>query len=101
MALDPTVTKVFPRGSSGTYKVGVHLVLTDDDRADLGAGVQTVIDRDFAISHAKGTEVTAAEKTEVGNLAQDAIDTYKDQKAMFKSDAYNTARDQIAAALTV
>ena len=99
--LDLTVTKVFPTGSSGTYQVGIHLVLTDDDRADLGAGEQTVIDRPFRINHAKGTEVTAAEKTEVGNLAQDAIDTYKSQREMFVSAAYNTARDQIAAALTI
>ena len=101
MALTKTVTKVFPSGASSTVSVGMHLVLTDDDRADLGAGEQTVIDRDFTTGYAKGQDMTTEAKNDVGNQMQAAIDAYKSNRAMFVSAAYDTARTQIDGGLTL
>lgn len=101
MALAKTVTKVFPGGLYSTVAVGMHLVLTDDDRPDLGAGAQMVIDRDFTTNYAKGQDMTTEAKTEVGNQMQAAIDAYKSNRAMFVSAAYDTARNQIDGGLTL
>lgn len=38
MALAKTLTKMFPTDN----EIGIHLILTDDDRLDLGAGEQVV-----------------------------------------------------------
>jgi hypothetical protein len=50
MALAATLTKMFPTEN----KVGIHLVLTDNDRDDLepiGPGVKTVLTKTFSAQY--------------------------------------------------
>ena len=101
MALVKTVTKVFPRGSGSSVYVGMHLKLTDDDRPDLGSGAQVVIDKDFTTRYAKGQDMSLEAKTDVGNQMQAAIDSYKENRKMFVSGAYDTARNQIDGGLSI
>jgi len=92
--LSKTVTKAFPSENM----VGVHVKVTDDDRADLGVGPQTVIDQDF-MENFTGGDATAPVKISIGNQAQEAIDNYKKRRAKFVSAAYETMRTQIDAGL--
>ena len=101
MGLAKTVTKVFPRGAGTSVYVGMHLQLTDDDREDLGSGAQVVIDKDFTTRYAKGQDMTLEAKTDVGNQMQASIDSYKENRTMFVSGAYDTARNQIDGGLSI
>ena len=101
MALTKTVTKVFPTESRGSHVVGIHLVLTDDDRPDLGSGTHVVIDESFTAVRATGTPPDADAKKTIGGDAQEAIDKYKRCKAAFESTAYETARAQIDEGVTL
>ncbi len=96
MALTAIVTKAFP----GKDTVGMHLKLTDDDRADLGDGEQTIIDKDFMESFSGDAPSTEA-KVAIGSAMQAEIDNYKDRRAKFVHAVYETARSQIAAGLSV
>ena len=101
MALAKTVTRVFPTESRGSQTVGIHLVLTDDDRPDLGSGTHVVIDELFTMDRAIGTPPDAKDKIALGQDAQAAIDKYKRCKATFASAAYETARAQIDEGVTL
>ena len=83
MALAKTVTKVFPNGG----KVGIHLELKDD-------GV-VVIDRDFVDGFVKGETLPNSVRDAIGNAAQEAIDEYVSNKAMYDAAAYDTVVSQI------
>ena len=89
MALTKTITRMFPTKNA----VGMHLELKDD-------GV-VVIDRDFTENFTKGQGATTAVKTSIGNQMQAAIDEYKENKALYDSVAYATARTQIDEAITL
>ena len=94
MALTKTVTKIFPKDlKNGTYQVGMHLKLEDENI--------TVIDEDFTEGFAKGQQVTNEAKIRMGSRMQEAIDSYKATKNMYDSSAYETARAQIDAGLTL
>lgn len=95
MALAKTVTKVFPTESRCSQTVGIRLVLTDDDRPDLGAGTHVVVDEPFTTVRETGTPPNTKDKTKIGQEAQAAIDKYKRCKSAFDSAAYETARTQI------
>lgn len=99
--LTKTVTKVFPIESRGSQRVGIRLVLIDDDRPDLGTGTHVVIDEPFTTVRATGTPPDTQDKTKIGQEAQAAIDKYKRCKNAFDSAAYETARLQIDGGLTL
>lgn len=99
--LAKTVTKVFPTESRGSQTVGIRLVLTDDDRPDLGTGTYVVIDEPFTTVREPGTPPNAKDKQVIGQKAQAAIDKYKRCKSAFESAAYETARSQIDGGLTL
>ena len=101
MALTKTVTKVFPTESRGSQTIGIRLVLTDDDRPDLGSGTHVVIDETFTVVRAIGTAPDTESKTIIGAAAQEAINVYKRCRAAFESAAYETARAQIDGGLTL
>ena len=101
MALAKAITKVFPCESQGTQIVGIHLVLTDDDRPDLGEGTHVVVDNSFTTERAAGTPISAGDKITLGQAAQATIDNYKRCKAVFESAAYETARSQIDGGLVL
>ena len=101
MALAKEVTKVFPVESRGSQTVGIHLVLTDDDRPDLGSGTHVVVDESFTMDRAVGTVPDADDKKTIGENAQEAIDRYKRCAAAFDSAAYEAARLQIDEGLTL
>lgn len=101
MALTKTVTKIFPTESRGSQTVGVRLVLTDDDRPDLGVGIHTVIDESFTTVREPGTLPNTADKIKIGQDAQAAIDKYKRCKAAFENAAYETTRAQIDGGLSI
>lgn len=95
MALAKTVTKMFPTPN----RVGIHLKLTDDDRPDLGPGVQIVIDRNFAGAFITGSDMQDKVRDEIGKAAQTAIDAYKKLRAVYDATAYGTKVTQISNAL--
>lgn len=101
MALAKTVTKIFPTESRRSQTVGIRLVLTDDDRPDLGIGTHVVIDEPFTTVREPGTPPDTNDKTEMVRKAQAAIDKYKRCKNAFESDAYKTARSEIDGGLTL
>jgi hypothetical protein len=91
MALAKTVTKMFPTKNH----VGIHLLLTDDDRADIGPGQIPVIDADFTENFTRGQGVTNPVRDSIGKKAQEAIDEYKECRATYDAAAYDTAVSQI------
>lgn len=94
--LTKTVTKAFPTDNT----VGIHLVLTDDNRPDKGSGAQKVIDQDF-MENFTGGDMTTEVKQAIGKQAQKAIDSYKARAQRFASVAYETGRSQIDAGLVL
>lgn len=99
--LAKTVTKVFPIESRVSQAVGIRLILTDDDRPDLGTGTHVVIDEQFTTVRAIGTPPNTEDKIKINTNAQAAIDKYKRCKNAFESAAYETARSQIDGGLTL
>jgi len=97
MALVKTVTKMFPTENH----VGFHLVVTDDERPDLGSGPQVVINSTFSANIPISADMTLAIQTELGNQAQAEIDRYKALKARYDIPAYQTKVNQINNALEV
>jgi hypothetical protein len=83
MALEKTISKVFPTES----QLSVRLVLTDDDRADLGAGAQTVIDEIVSENY---STLSAEVRNELGRKVQKLINDYKSNRTTFTGAAYNT-----------
>lgn len=98
MTLTATVTKMFPTEN----KVGIHLVLKDDDRDDLepiGAGVKTVLTQTFSEQYIAGQDVSNKVRDELGKQVQEAIDKYKRLRARFVNSVYDTKVAQIQGAL--
>lgn len=95
MALAKTITKMFPTPN----KVGFRLVLTDDERPDLGTGPQVVLTRTFQGNFETGTTIKNEVRDELGKQAQQAIDNYKKLASRYAAPAYGTAITQIDNAL--
>lgn len=95
--LAKTVTKTFPTENT----VGMHLVLTDDARPDLGDGEQVVIDQDFSENFSPGEGIVNEVRDAIGGKIQAAIDEYKRKKTIYDAPTYETARTQIDNALTL
>lgn len=100
MILDAKLTKMFPTEN----RVGINLVLTDDDRDDLepvGPGVKTVLTQTFSEQYVAGQDITNKVRDKLGKQVQEAIDKYKRLRAMFVSSVYDTKVAQIQGALTL
>ena len=97
MTLAATVTRMWPTEDL----VGIHLVLTDDDRPDLGTGAQVVINQTFQANVPIGADMALEVQQELGGQAQAAIDFYKKLKAYYMKPAYQTKVTQIGNNLTL
>lgn len=95
--LAKTVTKMFPTAST----VGLHLKVTDDDRPDLGEGVQVVISEVIAEQFVKDEDITNEVRDEIGKRAQAFIDDYKALRVLYDKTVYGTKINQISGALTL
>ena len=97
MALAATLTKMWPTEDH----VGIHLVLTDNDRPDLGEGIQEVVNQIFKVNVPIDADITFKAQQELGGQAQAAIDKYKRLRAIYVKPAYQTKVTQIDNALTL
>ena len=95
--LAKTVTKMFPTAST----VGIHLVVTDDDRPDLGEGVQVVINTVVSEQYVAGEDMANEVRDKIGERAQKLIKKYKDLRAVYDKETYDTKVGQIEGALTL
>lgn len=100
MALAKTVKRMFPTENA----IGIHLVLTDDDRLDLDPTVgmkHIVIDTIFKRGVPTNDDMSDKVQQELGKEAQAAIDLYKKLKARFVKPIYQTKVTQIDNNLTL
>ena len=100
MALVATLTKMFPTEN----RVGIKLILTDNDRDDLepvGPGVKVVLTQTFSGQYVTGQDMANKVRDEIGRQAQEAIDKYKRLRAIFVNSVYDTKVAQIQGALNV
>lgn len=81
--------------------VGIKVVITDDDRPDLGAGEQVVVSQTVSRQYVKGQDMTNAVRDEIGNEAQKLIDDYKALRARYDNSVYVSKTNQIIGALTL
>lgn len=91
MAMAKTLTKMFPTEN----EIGIVLVLTDDDRPDLGTGARVVISETFKRNIPANADMTDKIQQELGLEAQAAIDRYKKLRAYYDKPAYGTKVNQI------
>ena len=99
--LTKTVTKMFPTKNRATgMLVGIHLVITDDDRPDLGPGEQVVINETISRQLESGG-MSSAIATEIGEQAQKYIDDYKALRSKYDNATYDTRIGQINSALNL
>ncbi len=75
--------------------IGIHLVLTDADRPDLGEGPQVVISEDFSANTPADAEMSDSVEQELGEQAQKAIDRYRKLALFYAKPAYQTKVTQI------
>lgn len=94
--LTKTVTKMFPTAS----QVGFRLVVTDDDRPDLGLGAQVVLSKMYSASVPPG-EMANDIRDDLGRQAQDDINAYKALRARYDNPTYDTKIAQIDGALQI
>ena len=97
MALAKTVTKMFPTPN----RVGIKLIVTDDDRPDLGVGVKVVINITISRNYVRGQDMPNVIRDDIGNEAQKRINEYKSLRADFDRAGYQTKVTQIDNALTI
>ena len=97
MTLAKTVTKMWPTEDH----VGIHLILTDDDRPDLGTGAQEVVNEIFKVNVPIDADMALEAQQELGGQAQAAIDKYKRLRAIYVKPVYQTKVTQINNALTL
>jgi hypothetical protein len=101
MALAKDVTKMFPtKSDSEGDLVGINLVITDDDRPDLGAGAQEVISTTITRQFESGG-MTNPIATEIGEEAQELINEYKALRSKYDNATYDSKVAQIDGALTL
>lgn len=81
--------------------VGINVLITDDERPDLGAGAQVAINQVVKRQYVKGQDMTNNIRDEIGNEAQGLINDYKALRAKYKNSVYVSKTDQIIGALTL
>lgn len=83
MALEATVTKKSAsNGAPGIYSISMNLVLADD--------TVEVINRDFAQVHNSANNISVA-RDEIMARMQNAIDEYKENKAVYDSALFTNS----------
>lgn len=97
MALTKTATKMWP---DANY-IGLVLVVTDDNRPDLGAGAQVVINKTISRQFVKGEDMTNRVRDSIGEEAQLLINEYKNERARYDNPTYQTKITQINGALVL
>lgn len=81
--------------------VGLNLLITDDERPDLGTGAQPVISKTIKRQYVAGQDISNEVRDEIGNEAQALIDKYKSLKQRYDNPVYTQKIDQIIGALTL
>lgn len=97
MALAAAVTRIFPTDN----EIGIHLVLTDDDRPDLGEGEQVVVNEKFTRNIPTDADMTDKVRDELGLEVQAEINHYKRLRGIYDRPLYQTKVNQINNNLTV
>lgn len=97
MALANKSTRMWPDENW----VGLNVVITDNDRPDLGVGEQTVINQVVKRQYVKGQDMTNKVRDEIGAEAQKLIDNYKALRAKNNNSVYVNKTNQIIGALTL
>lgn len=97
MALAKTLTRMWPTEN----EIGINLVLTDDDRPDLGAGAQVVVSKTFKADVPIDIDMTNDVQQDLGERAQRAINSYKALKVIYDKPVYQTKVNQINNNLTL
>ncbi len=97
MTLANKSTKMWP---DANY-VGMNLIITDNDRPDLGQGEQVVIQKAIKRQFITGEDITNEVRDSIGEEAQKLINNYKAERAMYDKAIYQTKIDQIKGALTL
>lgn len=97
MALTKVVTKMFPTPNT----VGIHLVIKDDERPDLGPGEHIVIRHTISRNFDRSVGIVNKIRDEIGREAQEVIDEYKKCKAVYAAASYDEKVTQIDNALTL
>lgn len=90
MSLTKTIIKMWPTEN----EMGIHLVITDNDRSDLGEGEQEVIKKTFSRNVPKGNMANKV-RDELGLEAQAEINRYKVLRARYDNPIYQTKVTQI------
>lgn len=81
--------------------VGMNLVVTDDDRPDLGAGTHAVIEQTITRQYVKGVDMSIDTATSIGEEAQALIDKYVAERDLYLKAIYQTRITQIIGALSL
>ncbi len=81
--------------------VGLNVVITDDERPDLGLGAQVVINQVVKRQYVKGQDITNDVRDAIGEEAQKLINDYKTLRTKYKNQVYIDKTDQIIGALTL
>lgn len=97
MALAKTLTRIFPTEN----EIGIHLILTDNDRQDLGTGEQVVISETFKRNIPTNADMSNEVQMELGKEVQAAIDHYKKLRDFYVKPVYQTKVTQIDNNLTL
>jgi hypothetical protein len=90
-------TKMWPDSNH----IGMNLIVTDDERPDLGSGEQVVISKTIIRQFVKGEDMSNTVRDSIGKEAQDLIAKYKAERAMYVKAIYQTKIDQIIGALSL
>ena len=91
MNLAKTLTRTFPTEN----RIGIHLILTDSDRPDLGENAQIVVNETFEANIPVDADISNKVQVDLGTRAQAAINKYKKLADYYAKPAYETKVDQI------
>ena len=72
-------------------KMGFHVVITDNDRPDLGVGAQEVLNITKVRPIAAGEAPSVEDRDEVMREIQEQIDQYKNERTQWDIAAYGNA----------
>lgn len=89
--------KVWPAKNN----MGYHVVITDNDRPDLGVGAQVVIDTVKTVNVAAGEPPTADQRDKVMGEIQAIINQYKTERTQYDIPAYETSASYVASNLNL
>lgn len=97
MTLANKSTKMWPDANS----IGMNLIITDNNRPDLGPGEQVVIQQTIKRQFVTGEDMTNRARDSIGEEAQILINSYKAERARYVKPIYQTKIDQITGALVL